>query len=77
MSRQLADLSELQLDLHEAVRVRLEGMKWFAGVFLDDFPSDEEIRLDYQGCIAQAMLETAMWDDPEFYTDLMASEEEW
>jgi hypothetical protein len=58
-------LSELQQRAVTAARARLQGKPWFSGVCLDNMPSDNEIREDFEGAVTQLAIDTAYWDAPK------------
>lgn len=68
MSNRLDSLSPLQLSVFEEAKLRLSKFPWFAGVCLDEFPSDEEIEHSFEDAVISVMMETAFWDDPDFYS---------
>lgn len=52
---------------NEALK-RLEKEPWFKGVCCDDFPSEVACEEDFEGCVSSITFNTAMWDDPDFYS---------
>ena len=61
------NLSELQLKVFEAVVEWGADKKWFRGVSMDDFPSDQEITEDFDGAVQQVCMNTAYYDAPDFF----------
>jgi len=57
-------LSTKQNAVADKVRSILKGKTWFRGIAIDNFPSDDEIDADFDGCVSQVICETAYWDDP-------------
>ena len=62
------DMSDAQRRVFEEVRMRLSDQPWFMGIRTDDFPTDEDIAKDFDSAVRAVMMETASWDDPDFYT---------
>lgn len=48
----------------------LEQKPWFKGVCMDNFPEECDIE-NIEDEATGIAFETAMWDDPNFYTSLM------
>lgn len=57
-------LTSKQNAVADKVRSILKDETWFRGIALDNFPSDDEIDADFDGCVSQVICETAYWDDP-------------
>lgn len=57
-------LTPKQTEVANRVKEILSAEPWFKGVCIDDFPSDREIDEDFDGCVAQVMFVTEMWDAP-------------
>ena len=62
----LVMLTPKQQAVANSAKKRLQDKPWFKGVCIDDFPSDQEIDDDFEGCVSQVELQTAMWDAPDF-----------
>lgn len=66
----MKELTELQNKVFNEVLERLEDEPWFKGVCMDNFPEDDYIRDNFEDAVAEVETETAMWDDPDFYSNL-------
>ena len=61
------NLSPMQQKVVESAKSQLSGEPWFRGVCIDSLPRDREIERDgIEEHASQLVIETAMWDDPEF-----------
>lgn len=56
-----------QQEVLTKVKEILSSEDWFVGVCLDNFPSDDECRNNFDDAVKSVCFETAMWDDPHFY----------
>ena len=64
------ELSELQRKVFDAVIVWGDTKPWFRGVCMNNFPTDDYIKDNFDGAVSGVCLETAMWDDHTFYEHL-------
>jgi hypothetical protein len=64
----MTEFTTLQQQVFEAAKVRLQGEPWYKGVCCDDFPTDHEIADNFDGAVSAVVSETAMWDDPDFFS---------
>lgn len=55
-------LTELQETVANTAKARLYKEPWFRGVCIDEMPSDEEIKADFEGAVTTVMLDTAYHD---------------
>ena len=60
-------LTDLQQEVVEKAKAQLKDEPWFRGLCLDELPWDKEIERDgVDACADQLVIDTAMWDDPNF-----------
>lgn len=62
----MTTLTPLQETVFEAAKAKLESEPWFQGVCIDDFPTDDDIRENFQWSVIQVEMQTAYWDAPNF-----------
>jgi hypothetical protein len=60
-------LTELQQKVSDAAKEQLKEYKWFRGVCVNDFPSDQQISEDFEGAVTEVAMTTAMWDSNDFF----------
>jgi len=60
------ELTKLQQKVFDEVEKNLKQYSWFSGVCIDNFPTDERIKKDFEECVDDVMMETAYWDAPNF-----------
>lgn len=60
-------MTTLQQQVINRAKAQLEHEPWFRGVCVDSLPRDFEIERDgVEEHASQLVIETAMWDDPNF-----------
>ena len=62
----MAQLTELQQRVFDEAKSQLEDEPWFKGICMDNFPEDVEISENFDDAVTGVVLETSMWDDPDF-----------
>lgn len=61
------NLTNKQKKVFDAAFFRINSKRWFRGICLDNFPSDESIDEDFNGSVNSVIYETEMWDNPNFH----------
>jgi hypothetical protein len=59
-------LTSLQQKVFDEAKRQLQHEPWFKGICMDNFPTDEAIADNFADAVSDVVLETFMWDDPDF-----------
>lgn len=56
--------TEAQKRVKDAAEAQLQDKAWFKGICLDNFPTDDEAKENFEDAVAQVVVETKYWDNP-------------
>lgn len=57
-------LHKNQQKVFEAASEQLEKYSWYNGTCMNDFPTEEDCKQNFNDCVAQVVMETMYWDAP-------------